>query len=152
MKSIVLTLTILSGLLSACQTSADNQNKADMVNEPPATQSSVAAEAASDTTQLPYINLDVAAFKEKMKEPGVVILDVRTPQETAQGMIEGAVEIDFYGENFEREIEKLDPDKTYLVYCRSGNRSGKTCKLMASKGFKHCYNLQGGYIAWSQQN
>lgn len=149
MKAIVLTLMIVSGLVSACQNSTDNSSQ----QSNPSAEQQVAAsnEMVADTTQLPFTNLDVKAFKEKMKEPGVVILDVRTPKETAQGKIPGAKEIDFYGDNFESEIEKLDPEKTYLVYCRSGNRSAKTCNLMASKGFKHCYNLVGGYKAWTQQ-
>jgi len=149
MKSILLSFVVFSGLCSACQNAADNsgqQNTAAVEQQAAAT-----TETVADTTQLPFTNLDVAAFKEKMKEPGVVILDVRTPDETAQGKIEGAIEIDFYSDNFESEIEKLDPEKTYLVYCRSGNRSAKTCNLMASKGFKHCYNLLGGYKAWTQQ-
>lgn len=149
MKSIFLSLMFLSSLLSACQTSADNKDQQIKNTGEQATTS--AKEAVSDTTQLPYIDLDVTQFKEKMSEPGVVLLDVRTPDEIADGKIEGAMEIDFYADNFESEIQKLDPEKTYLVYCRSGNRSGKTCNLMASKGFKRCFNLQGGYKAWVQQ-
>lgn len=149
MKSIVLALLIGSGFFSACQSQAGNNSQENGTSVEQRTAS--ANETVADTAQLPFTNLDVAAFKEKMKEPGVVILDVRTPEETALGMIEGAIEIDFYGDNFESEIEKLDPEKTYLVYCRSGNRSAKTCNLMASKGFKHCYNLLGGYNAWTQQ-
>lgn len=99
---------------------------------------------------LGYQDLDVAAFKAKMSEPGIVLLDVRTPEETAQGMIEGASEIDYKAEGFEAKIDQLDKEKTYLIYCRSGNRSGKACKLMAEKGFKKLYNLSGGYLAWNK--
>ena len=134
---------IFSGWLAACQSPAADNSQQNDTTQP--------TNPTAETTQLPFTNLDVAAFKEKMKEPGVVILDVRTPEETAQGKIAGAEEINFYADNFESEIDKLDRDKTYLVYCRSGNRSSKTCKLMASKGFKKCYNLVGGYNAWVQQ-
>lgn len=79
----------------------------------------------------------------------MVILDVRTPEETAEGMIEGAEQLDYNADNFEAEIEKLDKEKTYLVYCRSGNRSGKACALMAEKGFKNLYNMKGGYRLFS---
>ena len=108
---------------------------------------------SSCTSQTPsegYTNLDVAAFKSKMAEPGIVLLDVRTPEETAEGMIEGAGQLDFEAANFEAEVAKLDKSKTYLIYCRSGNRSGQACKLMAEKGFKNLYNLKGGYIAWTK--
>lgn len=92
-----------------------------------------------------YTDVEPAEFIAKMAEPNVVILDVRTPEETAEGMIEGAEQLDYNADNFEAEIEKLDKEKTYLVYCRSGNRSGKACALMAEKGFKNLYNMKGGY-------
>ena len=103
----------------------------------------------SQTEPQGYTDLDVNAFKAKIVEPGIVLLDVRTPEETSVGMIEGAGQLDFEADNFEAEIEKLDKEKTYLVYCRSGNRSGKACTLMAQKGFKNLYNLKGGYMAWT---
>lgn len=103
----------------------------------------------SQTEQKGYTDLNVPAFKAKMAEPGIVLLDVRTPEETALGMIEGAGQIDFESANFETEVGKLDKNKTYLIYCRSGNRSGQACNYMAEKGFKHLYNLKGGYLAWT---
>jgi rhodanese-related sulfurtransferase len=107
----------------------------------------------ADNSQLPtgYENLNIEEFKAKMSDPGSVILDVRTPEETAQGMIEGAVQLDFRSPDFEAEVDKLDKNKMYLVYCRTGNRSGKTCALMAKKGFKHFYNLEGGYLDWTKK-
>lgn len=104
----------------------------------------------SQTASEGYTNLDVAAFKAKMAEPGIVLLDVRTPEETAEGMIEGAAQLDFEAANFEAEVDKLDKSKTYLIYCRSGNRSGQASKLMAEKGFKNLYNLEGGYLGWTK--
>lgn len=103
----------------------------------------------SQTNTKGYTDLDVAAFKAKISEPGIVLLDVRTPEETALGMIEGAGQLDFEAANFEAEVEKLDKTKTYLIYCRSGNRSGQACSYMAGKGFKKLYNLKGGYMAWT---
>lgn len=98
-----------------------------------------------------YEDIDVAAFKQKMQEQNIVLLDVRTPEEIAQGKIEGAAELDFRSPNFEAEVSKLDKNKTYLIYCRSGNRSGQTCKMMAEKGFTSLYNLAGGILAWKEQ-
>ncbi len=97
-----------------------------------------------------YEDLNATSFELKMKDRGVVLLDVRTPEETALGKIEGATELDFFSPDFEAEIDKLDKNKTYLIYCRSGKRSGKTCALMAQKGFKHLFNLAGGYNAWEE--
>ena len=81
----------------------------------------------------------------------VEVIDVRTPEEFAEGHIDGAVMIDFYADSFADDIAALDPDATYLVYCRSGNRSGQTTALMAELGFDQVYDLDGGVIAWDAQ-
>ncbi|MCB9338754.1 MAG: rhodanese-like domain-containing protein [Lewinellaceae bacterium] len=110
-----------------------------------------ACQSQSGDSTTGFQDLDVAAFKAKMSEPGIVLLDVRTPEETAQGKIEGAVELDYNAPNFEQEVAKLDKDKTYLVYCRSGGRSSSACEVMHGQGFTKLYNLKGGYMAWSKQ-
>jgi len=94
-------------------------------------------------------NMNVVEFSKKITESGVVILDVRTPGEFAEGFIEGAQMIDFQSGNFETEIGTLDKDVTYAVYCRSGNRSGQAVKVMQDAGFKNIYNLDGGVIDWA---
>ena len=81
----------------------------------------------------------------------VEVIVVRTPVEFADGHIEGAVMIDFYADSFAEDIAALDPDATYLVYCRSGNRSGQATALMAELGFEQVYDLDGGVIAWDAQ-
>ena len=82
---------------------------------------------------------------------GEVILDVRTPEEAALGRIsEKGLEIDFYGDNFNEKLNELDKNHTYLMYCRSGGRSGKTMKIMGEQGFKNVNNLKGRYTAWSK--
>lgn len=79
------------------------------------------------------------------------LLDVRTSQEFNQAHIKGARKIDFYADDFADKIGSLDRDKTYLVYCRSGNRSAKTLALMQQLGFKKVYNMQGGVYDWHQK-
>ena len=76
------------------------------------------------------------------------ILDVRTPSEYADGHIEGAINIDFYSSEFEETLKALDKDDTYLIYCRSGGRSGQARDLMEELGFAEVYNLSGGINAW----
>lgn len=98
-----------------------------------------------------YKDIDVAEFKTRMLESNAVILDVRTPSETAQGIIEGASIIDFRANDFSEQIDKLDKNKNYLVYCRSGGRSAKAAEIMNKKGFKSVCNLEGGYMAWSKE-
>lgn len=115
----------------------------------------VTASCQSTTTQneseTGFQDLNVAEFQEKIADGDVVVLDVRTPGETAGGVVPGAQEIDFRGENFKEKIGDLDPDKTYLVYCRSGGRSSSACKMMEEMGFNDVYNLVGGYQAWSSE-
>lgn len=110
-------------------------------------------EASSSTEAPAYIfkDIDVNEFKSKMGDENIVILDVRTPGETAEGMIEGAIEIDYRGSEFAEKINQLDKEKTYLVYCKSGGRSGQACQMMKKAGFREFYNLDGGYTAWSSQ-
>jgi rhodanese-related sulfurtransferase len=96
-------------------------------------------------------NMDVLEFSKKITESGVVVLDVRTPGEFAEGYIEGAQMIDFQGGSFETEIASLDKDVTYAVYCRSGNRSGQAVKIMQDAGFGNLFNLEGGVIDWANQ-
>ncbi len=96
-----------------------------------------------------FKNINVPEFKDLQKDSSTVVLDVRTPGEIKAGKIKNAVEIDFMSSNFSARIDSLDKSKTYLLYCRSGNRSSKACGVMAGKGFEKLYNLNGGYGAWS---
>ena len=99
-----------------------------------------------------FENIDVATFAQKIKElDNAVILDVRTPAEIAEAAIDGHVAINIMHPEFTQRIAELDKEKTYLVYCRSGNRSGKACAYMSNLGFKTLYNLDGGIMAWQAQ-
>ncbi len=109
---------------------------------------SSASETTSQETPSAYEDLSAEEFAEKIGAPNVILLDVRTPSETARGVIDGALEIDYRSPDFATQLQELDPTKTYLVYCASGGRSGKTCKMMDELGFDKAYNLVGGYSAW----
>ena len=79
-----------------------------------------------------------------------VVLDVRTKKEYREGHIPGSVLIDFTSDDFEKEVAKLDKNKTYLVHCAVGGRSARACKKMDALGFKKLYNLEGGMGAWEK--
>lgn len=81
--------------------------------------------------------------------PDLVVLDVRTPDEYAAGHLEDAVVVDFYEDDFASRIAELDPDVPYLLYCRSGNRSGQTRALMDQLGFTDVADVDGGILAWA---
>ncbi len=106
----------------------------------------------SPTTQnSDFQDITVSEFTQKMTEEGIIILDVRTPGETANGMIEGAQELDFRADNFREKLSKLDKDANYLVYCKSGGRSASACSMMKEMGFENVSNLVGGYQRWSAE-
>jgi rhodanese-related sulfurtransferase len=79
----------------------------------------------------------------------VVLLDVRTPEEIAQGKIDKAVELDIKDPAFRDKLNALDKTKQYMVYCYAGGRSATAMKTMKELGFKQVYNFDGGYKAWS---
>ena len=76
-----------------------------------------------------------------------MLIDVRTPAEFASGSIKNAKNIDVLSPDFKKQLNSLDKEKEYFLFCRSGNRSGQGCSTMAEQGFK-VYNLKGGIDAW----
>jgi rhodanese-related sulfurtransferase len=96
-----------------------------------------------------YKNLTPVEFKQKSENTSdAVVLDVRTAAEIAGGKIKDAIEMDFFAADFNQKLLDMDKNKSYFIYCRSGNRSGQACAMMAANGFKNLYNLAGGMIAW----
>ncbi len=91
---------------------------------------------------------DSAALLED-PPPDLVILDVRTLDEFAEGHIAGAEMLDFYRPDFSAQLAGLDKDTPYLVYCRSGNRSEQTRAIMEDLGFTDVADLDGGALAWA---
>jgi rhodanese-related sulfurtransferase len=95
-----------------------------------------------------YENLSGEEFKNLFEAtPGAVLLDVRTKGEFQGGTIKGAKNIDLMSPSFRQEISKLDKNKSYFLFCRSGNRSGQACNMMAEQQYK-VYNLAGGIGTW----
>lgn len=78
----------------------------------------------------------------------LLVLDIRTPVEFADGRITGATNLDFYEPDFADELAKLDREKSYLLHCRSGGRSSKALAKMRELGFKHIYHLDAGFNGW----
>ena len=78
------------------------------------------------------MNLDQKEWWEGfLTTENAVILDVRTEDEVANGIIPGAINIDIYkGQGFIYQVEELDKDKTYFVYCLAGGRSAQACGIM----------------------
>lgn len=95
--------------------------------------------------------LSASEFEGLMKNKGAIrVIDVRTPDEMAEGHLINAINIDYKNENFKDEISKLDKNRTYLLYCKTGIRSGNAASAMKAAGFTHLYSMDGGIEAWQE--
>ena len=126
MKNLILSLFATIGLCTGC--SANNDIKEVTVLEP-------------------------KVFIETAKaDANAVILDVRTPDEYADGHIEGAINLDWLNsEAFNEGEAKLDKSKTYYIYCRSGRRSNAAASKMQNDGFK-VFDKNRGNLLWCELN
>lgn len=90
-------------------------------------------------------DVDAATFVARSPIEGV-ILDVRSPEEVAEGRLAGALNANVLADDFEATVDALDRETPVYLYCRSGNRSGRAAEVMRSMGFRTLYNI-GGYEA-----
>lgn len=105
-----------------------------------------AADSAHDIRLVP----PSAAFQVIDDQPAdLVVLDIRTPEEFAGPRLADAVNIDFYASDFAEQLDVLDKSATYVVYCRSGNRSSSAIPTMRDLGFEVVYEVDGGIVEWA---
>ena len=90
-------------------------------------------------------------IQQNRDNPDFVILDVRTAEEFAGGHLKDAVNIDFYSPTFRDELDRLDKSKTYLIYCRTGHRSGQAFSMMYDLAFRGVYNMLDGIVRWQSE-
>lgn len=96
------------------------------------------------------VSVSAPEFDTKIKTDSVQLLDVRTPQEYAEGHIDGALNINVQSDDFQQMAEKeLSKDSTILVYCRSGRRSMDAAGILTRLGYR-VINLKGGIIEWKE--
>ncbi len=126
-------ITIASSFLYGCagETNTSNKNQTS-VNK-------IENVSATRAYEIINANKDNSEFN---------ILDIRTPQEYQSGHIANSINLDYYATDFESKIDSIDKGKTYLIYCRSGNRSGRAVTLMKQKGFSRVYNMAKGINDW----
>jgi rhodanese-related sulfurtransferase len=101
-----------------------------------------------------YPNLSPAEARDllgkRSGDPDFVLLDVRTPKEFDAERIAGAVIVDYNSPSFRDKIAKLDRSKSYLVYCRTGNRTNGAVKVMRELGFPNVSVFPGGITKWKE--
>lgn len=103
-----------------------------------------------ETQIIEDINVDEAyvLIQNNTENQNFIILDIRTTEEYENEHIQNSIMIDFYSETFENELDELDKNKTYLIYCRTGRRTGLTLDIMKELGFIEVYNMAGGITQW----
>jgi rhodanese-related sulfurtransferase len=134
-------------LVTGCSSSGDTATATTPAAAPSAPASQGPAAPGPSSPSSPQ-RVDVATFAQVIAEPGVTVVDVRTPAEFAAGHLDGAVNIDVESADFAARVGELDPAGTYAVYCRSGNRSAAAVAQMAQAGVTGTYDLDGGIVAW----
>ena len=113
---------------------------------------STSSKTITTTPNVPTISASNAynLIQQNLNNPDFIILDVRTTDEFNSGHIAGAINIDYYSSNFQADIGKLDKNKKYLVYCRTGIRGAAATQIMIGLGFADVQNMAGGIIEWIQ--
>ncbi len=86
------------------------------------------------------------------KDATVQLIDLRTPEEINRtGMIQGARAINFYSQDFDAQIARLDKSKPVVVYCAAGGRSPQAAAKMSKMGFSKVYDYSGGMNDWKSR-
>ena len=97
-------------------------------------------------------SISTIELKVLLEKGNVQLLDVRTPKEVKEGFIETAFFNNYFDTDFTKKVlQTFDKSKPIYVYCRSGNRSGKSAVIIQEKGFE-VYNIIGGYQQWHKEN
>ena len=112
------------------------------------------AQSAQDNTRIIAVSSKEAAdLIEKHKgDKDFAILDIRTPGEFQSGHLPDAILVDFYSQTFADQLNHLDKKKTYLVYCRTGNRSTNSLGLFKKLKFDKIYHMSNGINGWKSQD
>lgn len=107
--------------------------------------------ATQNAVQGAIRNLSVVEFEQQLNQPNTLLLDVRTPEEYAQGHLPNATLLDIQAKDFDQQIAALDKNKTVLVYCAAGGRSADAAERLKKTGFRQINNLEKGYNDWAEQ-
>jgi len=137
-----LAMLLLGAFIFSCKPATESASKA------PKAEVTASQEVPMNEPDLdPNINAKTAKVMLAQNR-NIKVIDVRTPEETKEGTYDSALLIDFKADDFQKNIGELNKADTYIVYCRSGNRSGQAVSHMLSQGFKNVFNMEDGYDAF----
>jgi len=110
--------------------------------------------SAQDSTHVTAVSAKEAAdlIDKHGGDNTFAILDIRTPGEFQSGHLPDAILVDFYSQAFADQLNRLDKKKTYLVYCRTGNRSTSALSLFKKLKFEKIYHMSAGISGWKSQD
>lgn len=150
MKQILFSCALIAAApLAACDLQDLQSLKPGAVAEKSAISPAVPQPAAADAAVLPA-NLPPTEAQKLIEAGKVTVIDIRTPQEYAAGHLEkAALNLDYYAPDFRDLLGKLDKSAAYLIYCRSGKRSGLALAIMKELGFADARDIAGGINAWT---
>ena len=103
--------------------------------------------SVADVTEI-SVERAVARIK---KDPKIVVVDIRTPEEFAKGHLKGAINLNVNSRYFSKKLAKLDRKKTYLMHCRSGGRSAASIAVWNRLGFENVLHLAAGTLGWVKE-
>lgn len=91
----------------------------------------------------------IKLIEDSSNDHEFILIDLRTPKEFSKGHVKSAENMDYYSDDFKKQLDKLDKNKKYIIYCGSGVRGVKTSKIMMDMGFMEVYNILGGFAGWN---
>jgi phage shock protein E len=107
-----------------------------------------ACSSGSDTATIELVSPAQAAQVIDDDPAGLVVLDIRTPEEFNEARLANSINVDYYDADFAEQLDGLDKNDPYVMYCRSGNRSSDAVKTMKELGFVEVYEIDGGIVNW----
>jgi len=158
-KSIVIIVLVIGVLVAIMWLGKSKGKNAVVTSETDSSVNASVGEIAGDDTTLQrkkkmsdvHHLISPKEFKQKMESGEYVLVDIRTPEEYEAERLPGVdLNLDFYADDFANQVNKLDKNKKYLYYCRTGHRSGQAGHYAEDLGFKEVYELDGGIVAWKK--
>ena len=109
--------------------------------------------SAQDSTRIIAVSAKEAAdlIDKHNGDSAFAILDIRTPGEFQSGHLSKSILIDFYSQTFVDQLSRLDKEKTFLIYCRTGNRSTKSLEIFKKLKFQKVYHMASGISTWKSE-
>ena len=106
--------------------------------------------SAQDSTRIIAVSAKEAAdlIDKHNGDNDFAILDIRTPGEFQSGHLSKSILVDFYSQTFVDQLSRLDKEKTFLIYCRTGNRSTKSLEIFKKLKFQKVYHMASGISGW----